>query len=141
MGKGHGRLQEGELYHCKKDCPDCSETRPAIRFYIDNEHGLEVVDRHTECGQYTFDFSVALHVPHPAARLQNKPNPYVVRGCSAHANFHFHLREFLKAMNKNDIIKEQGPLNTLQEATEAYDIAMHTVCTEGIERWWETWHK
>lgn len=98
--KDHRRLTQGSLLHCKAQCNEC-KVSGTIRHSIDEDNGLEILERYTECQKYKYDFSVGLLCSFPGISQK----PYVMRGCSSHANFHLHVWEPLKPFSAHGNIK------------------------------------
>lgn len=88
MGK---RLTEGDMRH-PKNCPDCVE-KPRLTMWISEEPDmkLQAIVRKTQCKGADWDFSVGLMTNHPAmSKLAD-----VIRGCSAHSNYHYHRWSYI----------------------------------------------
>ncbi|MGV3017674.1 hypothetical protein, partial [Rothia sp. 88186D007BW] len=62
----------------------------------------------------------------------------VIRACSAHENFHYHVGDYLRPKKK---LPARGirVLNSAEDSHEAYDEACSYVIGEAFERWRE-WH-
>ena len=104
------RLISGEKFYCR--CPSCSETwdYPPVISYLDDENTLPITDRHTTCTatdptqDMAYNFSIALSCRDE--KTQDKCWQ-VIRGCSAHRNFHYH---HYKYRSDRSVVEENHPL-------------------------------
>ncbi|WP_237234110.1 hypothetical protein [Rothia nasimurium] len=138
MMAGHQNLASGTKFHSR--CDECVETLPAIRFHLDEERQLEAIDRHITCSSFSrnnplvVQFSVGLMAYHSPS----KDVVDVIRTCSAHENFHYHVGDYLRPKKK---LPARGirVLNSAEDSHEAYYEACSYIISEAFERWRE-WH-
>ena len=128
------RLTSGEKFYCR--CPSCSETwdYPPVISYLDDENTLPIKDRHTTCTatdptqDMAYNFSIAL-----SCRDEKTQDKYwqVIRGCSAHRNFHYH---HYKYRSDRSVLEENRPLNSIMESNAAYEEATAFIVEGAFER-------
>ena len=128
------RLISGEKFYCR--CPSCSETwdYPPVISYLDDENTLPITDRHTTCTatdptqDMAYNFSIAL-----SCRDEKTQDKYwqVIRGCSAHRNFHYH---HYKYRSDRSVVEENRPLNSIMESNAAYEEATAFIVEGAFER-------
>jgi len=123
----HEKVEAGKLYH--ERCDSCEETQPALKFYLDFEDPLKVIERHTKCGEYVWDFSIALHGYHGVVRDLTP----IVRGCSSHSNYHVHWWEYLYPKRKK-VPKSKGVLDNEEQADRAYHEARVSIIDRAFQR-------
>lgn len=123
----HNTLEQGSMYHPK--CDSCTETRPALKFYLDFDDPLRVIERHIKCDNFVWDFSIGLHGLHPALKKETS----IVRACSAHANYHVHWWDYLYP-RRDQVPKSYAVLDNEEKADHAYHDAVTYVIDDAFER-------
>lgn len=132
----HQNLVPGTPFH--RRCEECTETIPAIRYALDDDQQLEAIDRHITCASFSrenplvVNFSVGLQAYHPPLGAKTD----VIRACSAHNNFHYHVGDYLRPKKKLPA-QSMRELHSAQDSQEAYDEACTYIIAGAYERWRE----
>lgn len=130
----HKRMERGSYrWHPQetKDCPTCRKPR-AAKLYLDDEGQLLSISRVSRCARRVVDFSIGVQTYH---KTRTK-FVYVVRACTAHANYHWHWWHFLRV---NEIeVEPKRLLDTQDDLNAAYTDASHNVIPRALE-WRDLW--
>ncbi|GAA3305568.1 hypothetical protein GCM10017709_27070 [Glutamicibacter nicotianae] len=130
--KPHDRLVPGAFWH--GECAGCSDDSRAVK--VDLGEGLRTVTRVKRCksvGDLVVDFSVGVQSEHP-----DMPKPAdVIRGCSSHANYHWHRWDF--QYPRRDLPAESlCQLDSVLQVHNCFIDSTHRISGQAVD-WREQW--
>lgn len=123
----HGTFKIHE--HGNDACDQCS--RPAA-LHIDLGDGTRLIARTFLCKDEPVDFSHGLQIMSP----ELKEMLYIIRTCTAHANFHIHRTN--RFSGRRDLVQERFTLDTREDVSEAYRESAATLMPN-VGKWRKQW--
>ncbi|GAB3621215.1 hypothetical protein GCM10027417_24760 [Glutamicibacter endophyticus] len=130
--KNHHDLRQGTFSH--KVCDKCEQDGTGLKSLITDD--LMSIVRLRTCSEHDHEpvnFNVMLMGMHRVTQTFQ----HVIRGCSSHANYHWHTWTYLRP--KTEAPKQDlGPLDSVEEVSSAFKHANVKIIGQALE-WRESW--
>lgn len=132
----HRNLTPGHLEHY---CDSRQQGNAVIAYILDDPGDYYItIARKNDCDHGVYNFSMGVRSSHH----MSKPNPTnlasddntveVARDCSAHANYHRHVTDYLRPFSA-ERVTSKWPLDTLEDVRRAYHYAIQLLIADPWE--------